>query len=84
MCKALQMLNLSNNTLRGTIPSSILLLSKLEALVLSENQFEGPIDAGFKRLEALNSLVLRGNSLSEHIPPFLGNCLKLQLVTFKR
>jgi hypothetical protein len=60
--------NLSNNTLTGTIPTSLVLLSKLNRLNLSSNKLSGSIPSAIGFLSKLQSLSLQNNQLSGSIP----------------
>ncbi|KAK9938743.1 hypothetical protein M0R45_015465 [Rubus argutus] len=59
----LNMLNLDNNSLNGTIPSWVYSLPSLEYLWLSHNQFSGNIKAVFQSL-SLSYLDISSNNLS--------------------
>jgi Leucine-rich repeat (LRR) protein len=65
-------LDLSSNSLYGTIPSNISHLSKLLVLDLSANQFTGSIPASLGNLSNLTTLYLYENQLSGSIPQELG------------
>ncbi|CAL5417775.1 unnamed protein product [Camellia sinensis] len=70
-------LDLQNNSLHGTIPSSIANLSKLTYLALARNQLHGPVPDSIGLIGKLNVLLLFGNYLSGTIPPSIGNLTKL-------
>ncbi|XVF38552.1 hypothetical protein REPUB_Repub20aG0111800 [Reevesia pubescens] len=70
-------LDLSNNSLFGTIPPHISNLSKLSYLDLSANNFNGFIPESIGNLANLNILYLNSNQLSGSIPPTIGNLTKL-------
>ncbi|XP_010260843.1 PREDICTED: leucine-rich repeat receptor-like serine/threonine-protein kinase BAM3 [Nelumbo nucifera] len=70
-------LNLSNNRLSGSIPSSIGNFSSLQALLLGGNQFTGEIPSELGRLKNLLKLDMSRNNLTGRIPPDIGNCLLL-------
>lgn len=74
------MVDLSNNTLKGPLPSSLSSLSDLQVLDVSSNQFSGPIPASFGRLVSLIKLILGKNSFIGSIPPSIGRCSSLQLL----
>ncbi|MED6111400.1 hypothetical protein PIB30_051976 [Stylosanthes scabra] len=62
---------LSNNSLTGTIPSTLGQLESLIYLYLDSNQIEGHIPAEIGNLKQLYALSLSNNSLSGDIPPIL-------------
>ncbi|MED6122592.1 hypothetical protein PIB30_041130 [Stylosanthes scabra] len=78
ICKAtsLEIVNLSYNKLRGTIPECVANLSSLlRVLDLQVNKFHGTLPSIFSwRLETLN---LNGNQLEGHLPRSLSNCTYL-------
>ncbi|RHZ54313.1 hypothetical protein Glove_428g86 [Diversispora epigaea] len=63
----LQELNLSSNSLTGSIPDSLMKFKSLQKLILSKNQFQGEIPANLGLLE-LDSLELSGNQLEGTVP----------------
>ncbi|KAJ6965776.1 inactive LRR receptor-like serine/threonine-protein kinase BIR2 [Populus alba x Populus x berolinensis] len=68
-CKSLQKLDLSSNSLSGTIPAQICTwLPYLVTLDLSNNDFSGPIPPDLASCIYLNSLILSNNRLSGSIP----------------
>lgn len=67
-CKALLVLNATNNQITGAIPQSIELLGNLVTLDLSMNQLKGEIPAGLCALKSLNYLNLGNNNFSGVIP----------------
>ncbi|KAL3754371.1 hypothetical protein ACJRO7_001582 [Eucalyptus globulus] len=77
--------DLTGNSLKGTIPSSFGNMLKLEYLSLFDNQFGGEIPSSFGRLSHLKFLLLISNSLTElgmnmligRIPSSLGNLVQL-------
>ncbi|KAJ3671526.1 hypothetical protein LUZ60_007605 [Juncus effusus] len=73
----LAQLNLSNNMLSGSIPSSIANLSLLQTLLISDNQLTGPIPISVSQLDQLVKLDLNGNELSGPIPSQIGQCKQL-------
>jgi Leucine-rich repeat (LRR) protein len=73
----LEHVDLSKNSLFGTIPPQISDLSKLIYLNLSINQFSGKIPPEIGQLRSLNVLALDSNSLEGPIPPSLGNLSNL-------
>ncbi|KAL1347618.1 hypothetical protein AAHE18_07G019700 [Arachis hypogaea] len=77
LCNAtsLQIINLSHNKFRGTIPQCVANLSSLIVLDLQTNQFHGTLPSNFSR--NLNTLNLNGNQLEGHLPRSLSNCTDL-------
>uniref|UniRef100_A0A2N9ENA2 non-specific serine/threonine protein kinase n=1 Tax=Fagus sylvatica TaxID=28930 RepID=A0A2N9ENA2_FAGSY len=73
----LEHVDLSKNSLFGTIPPQISDLSKLMFLNLSINQFSGKFPPEIGLLKNLNVLALDSNSLEGPIPPSLGNLSNL-------
>ncbi|RDX90106.1 Protein BRASSINOSTEROID INSENSITIVE 1, partial [Mucuna pruriens] len=64
-------IDLSNNKLKGNIPSELGNLTRIRALNLSHNDFIGQIPASFSNLVQIESLDLSFNKLSGQIPPRL-------------
>ncbi|KAB5521108.1 hypothetical protein DKX38_025427 [Salix brachista] len=68
-CKSLQNLDLSSNSLSGTIPAQICTwVPFLVTLDLSNNDFSGPIPPDLAKCIYLNNLILSNNRLSGSIP----------------
>ncbi|XP_057738001.1 receptor-like protein 51 isoform X2 [Arachis stenosperma] len=61
-------IDFSGNKLKGTIPSSITMLSGLESLNLSNNNLSGEVPATIGDLTSLTTLSLASNSFSGQIP----------------
>ncbi|XP_020990794.1 receptor-like protein 51 [Arachis duranensis] len=61
-------IDFSGNKLKGTIPSSITMLSGLESLNLSNNNLSGEVPAIIGDLTSLTTLSLASNSFSGQIP----------------
>ncbi|EFJ24369.1 hypothetical protein SELMODRAFT_442594 [Selaginella moellendorffii] len=74
----LQVLNLRNNSLSGSIPQSISTIRALKYLNLGQNDLTGSIPQGLWNLVQLRELDLGGNALSGSIPPELGYLTNLQ------
>nr|XP_025608426.1 receptor-like protein 9DC3 [Arachis hypogaea] len=77
ICNAtsLQIIKLSHNKFRGTIPQCVANLSYLIVLDLQTNKFHGTLPSNFSR--NLNTLNLDGNQLVGHLPRSLSNCKDL-------
>ena len=73
-------LDLSDNELKGTIPSELGHLAYLEALYLSENQLSGTIPTALGALSNLIKLGLWSNELTGTIPPELGRLANLEML----
>ena len=70
-------LELGDNGLTGSIPSTLGSLANLEWLNLSSNQLSGPIPIALGRLANLFFLNLSRNELSGSVPPWLGDMSSL-------
>ena len=70
-------MDLSNNQLRGIIPTELGNLSKLRALNLSHNLLSGSIPSSFSNLKDIESLDLSYNVLHGSIPYQLANLTSL-------
>jgi hypothetical protein len=68
----IQVLNMSHNTLQGSIPGSMGNLSSLVTLDLSHNHLNGSIPATLGTLPNLKKLFLNDNQLSGEVPSTLG------------
>ncbi|ESR61925.1 hypothetical protein CICLE_v10017650mg, partial [Citrus x clementina] len=78
---ALDVLDLSNNRLRGTIPECIGNFSPwLSVLDLRNNRLNGSIPRTFAESNWLRSLNLNNNVLEGAIPQSLVNCTKLEVL----
>ncbi|KAG4936836.1 hypothetical protein JHK82_051057 [Glycine max] len=70
-------LDMSHNSLNGSIPPQIGVLSQLTHLGLGVNNLSGPIPSTIGNLTKLTKLSLRSNKLSGPIPSTIGNLTKL-------
>nr|KYP70144.1 Receptor-like protein kinase 5 [Cajanus cajan] len=72
------MLDLSDNSIAGELPTTLYNCSNLRHLDLSQNYLAGTIPADVDRLKTLTHLNLGGNSFSGEIPAAIGNLPELQ------
>ena len=77
-------INLSNNQLKGTIPSEIGNLQNLRNLTLRTNELTGSIPEELSNLKELTTLNLAVNKLTGNIPPGLGKLSKLTMLQLYR
>jgi uncharacterized repeat protein (TIGR02543 family) len=70
-------LNLGNNNLIGTLPTSLVDLTGLKTIYLNNNQLSGSIPATLGSLSNLQFLYLNNNQLSGSIPATLGSLSNL-------
>ncbi|CAN0865170.1 Receptor-like protein 9DC3 [Linum grandiflorum] len=75
----LEIINLSNNRLNGTIPSC-LMENQVSVLDLRGNMFTGEIPDTFQASCALQTLNLNNNRLRGAVPESLENCRKLEVL----
>ncbi|XP_027166125.1 probably inactive leucine-rich repeat receptor-like protein kinase At5g48380 [Coffea eugenioides] len=79
-CSALTAIDLSTNSLYGTIPSDLASIVKYAtSLNLSFNNFSGEIPAGLANCSFLNSIQLSNNQLTGQIPPEIGLLDRLKI-----
>ena len=76
----LQYLNLFNNTLTGTIPTCVGLLTNLQNFAMEFNSLSGTIPSSIGYLYNLTLLDLDGNQFTGTLPWELGNITKLQVL----
>ncbi|KAH7674511.1 Non-specific serine/threonine protein kinase protein [Dioscorea alata] len=78
ICKSLSLvvLSLSNNSLRGELPSEISNCSALTSLDVSQNELSGQLPASLSELKTLESLNLSNNNFSGLIPASIFGNLK--------
>ncbi|KAK9120598.1 hypothetical protein Syun_018215 [Stephania yunnanensis] len=79
-----QFLDLAGNSLNGSIPSELGLLSGIQRLEIGYNALSGGIPKEIGNLSNLTYLDLSNNNLSGFLPPEIGNLSKLEsLFLFK-
>nr|ABW81103.1 unknown [Tarenaya spinosa] len=78
----LQVLDISNNRISGSVPEDIgIVLPNLTYMNFSNNQFQGRIPSSFGEMKSLRLLDMSSNSLSGQLPkPFLTGCSSLLLL----
>nr|XP_043629761.1 putative leucine-rich repeat receptor-like serine/threonine-protein kinase At2g24130 [Erigeron canadensis] len=74
----LTLLNLSRNSLKGTIPRELCQMAKLERLYLSDNMLSGEIPWAFGNVSKLGLLDLSKNRLSSSIPDTFSSLSQLR------
>eukprot|EP00253_Pinus_taeda_P023241 PITA_23241 len=75
---SLTYLDLGGNYFTGSIPSSVIMLQKLERLYMGSNNLQGNIPMEIGQLKSLGLLNLSGNNLSGKIPDFVANLQQLR------
>eukprot|EP00253_Pinus_taeda_P012067 PITA_12067 len=75
---SLTFLNLAGNYFTGSIPSSLIMLQKLERLYMDSNNLQGNIPMEIGQLKSLGLLHLSGNNFSGKIPDFVANLQQLR------
>ncbi|KAF8012110.1 hypothetical protein BT93_I0287 [Corymbia citriodora subsp. variegata] len=73
-------LDVSNNYIYGSIPSSIGNLSKLNCLILCNNTLQGNIPPSIGKIKNLRILYLYENYLGGHIPSEIGDLKNLKIL----
>ncbi|XP_058092572.1 MDIS1-interacting receptor like kinase 2-like [Magnolia sinica] len=73
-------LNLSDNTLTGTIPADIGTLYRLVSLNISMNNLSGVLPLSMANLSHLSELDISSNEITGPIPPSLGNLTRLTIL----
>jgi hypothetical protein len=71
-------ITMNYNELRGSLPSEMGNLAKLQTLSLYFNHLSEPLPPELGNLSDLEMLILHSNKLSGHIPPELGNLSSLR------
>jgi Leucine-rich repeat (LRR) protein/sugar lactone lactonase YvrE len=79
---AMVTIDLTNNAIRGSLPSSVGSLSKLIIFVLSNNLMNGTIPSSIGGMSKLTKLQLDSNSFSKTIPASTGSLSNLILAYF--
>jgi LRR receptor-like serine/threonine-protein kinase FLS2 len=85
--RALLTVDVSNNSLTGTLSDDLFLLPSLQNAILSQNCFEGTIPASICRNSALETLVLDsltqncGNLIPSSLSPLLGGFIPKQYMS---
>ncbi|XP_056685890.1 uncharacterized protein [Spinacia oleracea] len=77
---SLEFLNLSKNTLTGSIPSNVGELRAMNVLDLSENKLNGSIPTEIGKATSLQELILEKNFIEEIIPPSIEHCSSLSVL----
>ncbi|XP_054823871.1 probable LRR receptor-like serine/threonine-protein kinase At3g47570 [Prosopis cineraria] len=80
----LWVIDMDNNHLTNTIPTTFGKLQKMQALYLVGNRLSGEITPFIGNLSQLFDLDLSGNMLEGPIPPSIRNCQKLQKLDLSR
>ncbi|CAI7779675.1 unnamed protein product, partial [Closterium sp. NIES-53] len=73
--------SLDENTLSGTVPSSIIRLTDLTLLNLGTNKLEGTIPSAIFHLTKLALLVAAHNSINGSIPESIGSTIHLEILS---
>ena len=76
--RALQILDVSNNRMIGTIPTELGRLKVLEELYLHGNLFSGTLPTDIGRVKSLKIINLWGSSFEGSIPSEIGQCKDLE------
>lgn len=74
-------LHMTYNNLKGTMPSELFDLEKLEILAISENELTGTVDSNLGRLTNLLEFYCYGNKLTGEIPWEIGYLTKVKIFT---
>ena len=77
LATSLNILRLTSNTLKGTLPSQLGMLSSLQQLYASSAELQGNIPTSFGLMTALTWLDLSQNALKGPIPSTFGNLTSL-------
>jgi hypothetical protein len=85
--QSLETLDLNSNRLTGTIPDSLMNLTKLKSLHLGSNFLTGDFPISIissKFAKSLAFINLGGNNFTGIIPPSLAQCENLQIISLER
>ncbi len=74
-------LHMSYNNLKGSIPSELFKMKRLEILALSENELTGELDTRIGDLTNLIEFYCYGNKLTGEIPSEIGLLTKMKIIT---
>lgn len=77
-------IDISNNHMSGSLPTSLGKFSGLKILLLSGNNFTGEIPQSLGQLKTILKLDLSRNNFSGKIPPEIGNCTSLAYLDLSR
>ncbi|KAI3957752.1 hypothetical protein MKX01_007583 [Papaver californicum] len=80
MCRSLKLLDISGNSISGSVPQSFGDFESLITLDLSRNMLYGPIPVSLGRLKDLQYLLLASNNLTGEIPSSLGQLDSLKVL----
>ncbi|XP_057969381.1 receptor-like protein 15 [Malania oleifera] len=80
----LEVLNLEDNFLSGSIPPSIRALPSLKALSLARSKINGSLPPDLCELNKLQELDLSDNNLEGTLPPCLNNLTNLRLLDLSK
>eukprot|EP00549_Striatella_unipunctata_P022298 CAMPEP_0118676720 /NCGR_PEP_ID=MMETSP0800-20121206/2207_1 /TAXON_ID=210618 ORGANISM="Striatella unipunctata, Strain CCMP2910" /NCGR_SAMPLE_ID=MMETSP0800 /ASSEMBLY_ACC=CAM_ASM_000638 /LENGTH=615 /DNA_ID=CAMNT_0006572271 /DNA_START=44 /DNA_END=1892 /DNA_ORIENTATION=+ len=78
----LNVFDLSDNQISGSIPESIYEMTRLERLELNNNELVGTISEQIGQLSNLNNLELFDNDLSGSVPSSISNLKKMVILDF--
>jgi Leucine-rich repeat (LRR) protein len=74
----LEVLNLSNNLLKGGVPRDLMHHTTLKILVLNDNKLNGGLPNSIPHSTSLQVLAIQNNMLTGSIPPSIENLVSLQ------
>eukprot|EP00533_Pseudo-nitzschia_delicatissima_P004848 CAMPEP_0116113460 /NCGR_PEP_ID=MMETSP0327-20121206/19520_1 /TAXON_ID=44447 /ORGANISM="Pseudo-nitzschia delicatissima, Strain B596" /LENGTH=2649 /DNA_ID=CAMNT_0003606819 /DNA_START=275 /DNA_END=8224 /DNA_ORIENTATION=- len=76
----LQILNVADNNLGGTVPDAIYRLKTLKTLNLGHNSFSGELSDVIGGLTSLESLILYHNEFTGRVPAAIGDLVNLEVL----